>query len=156
MSRSCKKGHLKQLYEVYKKEMTVTYKFPSYEGNQEYQNYYEYDVPYSDLMDFIISTYSTDEIISLYIEEIYNKSAEERDIMYDQFSLKSATEVKDFLHEVPDIDWVIEELIDTIPEYFEDEVKEYFEEDALFEFENTEDRAEMEDEWMSDYYKSRL
>lgn len=136
--------------------MTVTYKFPSYEGNQEYQNYYEYDVPYSDLMDFIISTYSTDEIISLYIEEIYNKSAEERDIMYDQFSLKSATEVKDFLHEVPDIDWVIEELIDTIPEYFENEVKEYFEEDALFEFENTEDRAEMEDEWMSDYYKSRL
>lgn len=130
--------------------MTITYYFDD--------EPYEYEVEET-LRDFIEEVIPFEEQVKLYIDEIYSKDADERDLMYQDFGIKSKTEMNDFLWD-EGADWIADSLSDNIEsliyELYYDELKEYYQEDALDEFSNMIPIEDVHDEWERDYWRSSI
>ena len=77
--------------------------------------------------------------------------------MYQDFGLKSRTEVSDYLWNEGG-DWLPESLSDNVEDYiltkYWDEIEDYYKEDALEEF-NEPSISDIHDEWERDYWRSR-
>lgn len=112
------------------------------------------------LRDFIEDTIPYDELIDIYIEEVYKKDAKEREALFDEFGWKTVDEVRDNLYEDDSNDWIIDSIVDYAESYVEDEyryeIEKYFEEDAAEEYVAELESAGYEDELNSDYFRSRL
>lgn len=130
--------------------MTITYYFDD--------EPYEYEVEET-LRDFIEEVIPFEEQVKLYIDEIYSKDADERDLMYQDFGIKSKTEMNDFLWD-EGADWIADSLSDNIEsliyKLYYDELKDYYQEDALDEFSNTVPIEDIHNEWESDYWRSSI
>ena len=130
--------------------MTITYYFDD--------EPYEYEVEET-LRDFIEEVIPFEEQVKLYIDEIYSKDADERDLMYQDFGIKSKTEMNDFLWD-EGADWIADSLSDNIEsliyKLYYDELKDYYQEDALEEFSDTIPIEDIHDEWERDYWRSRV
>ena len=128
--------------------MIVTYYF----DNEPYD--YETE---EGLTAFIEEVIPFDEQVNIYLNEVYDKDADERDLMYQDFGLKSRTEVNDYLWSEGG-DWLPEALSDNAEDYIKDnymyEIEDYYREDAFEEF-NEPSMSDIHDEWEKDYWRSR-
>lgn len=128
--------------------MTITYYF--------FDEPFEYEI--DSLRDFIEDELSLEEQLDIYLDEIYDKSAEERDMIYQDFGLKSRSEVSDYIW-MNGGDWLPEIINDLADEYvfnnYESEIKDYFEEDAQEEYEGSLETKAMYDEAERYYWSSR-
>lgn len=128
--------------------MTITYYFDDepyeYETEEGLQRFIEEVIPF-------------EEQVEIYLSEIYDKDADERDLIYQDFGLKSKTEVSDYLWSEGG-DWLPEALSDNANDYiltnYWDEIEDYYREDALEEF-NEPSMSDIHDEWERDYWRSR-
>ena len=128
--------------------MTITYYFDDepydYETDEGLQSFIEEVIPF-------------DEQVEIYLSEVYDKDADERDLIYQDFGLKSRTEVNDYLWSEGG-DWLPETLSDNAEDYilknYRDEIEDYYREDALEEFSEP-PISDIHDEWERDYWRSR-
>ena len=129
--------------------MTITYYFDD--------EPFEYELEET-LVDFITDVIPFGEQVSIYLDEIYDKDADERDLIYQDFGLKSRTEVNDYIWGEGG-DWLPEAISDNAEDYimenYEDEIKEYFQEDAINEYQGGLDTQAMYDEAEHYYWSSR-
>ena len=111
--------------------MKIAYYFDDYSDEPFY-----YEV--ESLYDFLEDTFSYDELIDIYIEEVYKKDAKERESVFDEFGWRTTDETKDALYEDDTNDWIIESIVDYAENYIESEfsyeLKQYFQEDAVEEY----------------------
>ena len=90
---------------------------------------YVYNTP---IYDFVESSRSFEDILDMYIENIYRKNPKEVEELKNDLGINSEEELRDYVYSVDDDSWMIDELIDVLGEdYFYDwELKDFYEDDA--------------------------
>ena len=118
--------------------------------------YFEDEYPYeyeADEKEYIENHYSIEQLADTYIEEIYNKDAKVRDDFKRELDVNNSQELKDYIIEFDDVDWVIDDILETkgleaIDIGLEDDIKDYYESDAYDEYLDVKDIAD-NDEWVA-------
>ena len=105
--------------------MNITYNF---NGDEFVYN--------TSLEEYVEDTYGIDDILDLYIENIYRKNPNIVNELKSELDIDSEEELKDYIYYMNDDLWMIDELINALGEdYFDDAgVKEFYEDDAYEEY----------------------
>lgn len=111
---------------------------------------FEYEVSEKD---YIADHYTIEQLADIYVEEIYNKDAKVRDDFKRELDINNGQELKNYIIEFDDVDWVIDDILETkgleaIDIGLDDDIKDYYESDAYDEYLDVKDIAD-NDEWMA-------